>query len=100
MKWPKKLLLCNDPWVTKLVSQKTIPGLDGWLDEENQAIHIDRTLKGKVRWRVLLHELMHQAWRHQVGYDMPYDEAEERLILKIEPTLFDTLHDNFGFGPD
>ena len=98
MKWPKKIYLCNDPWVTKLVAQKTIPGLDGWLDEENQAIVIPRVLKGRVRWQSLLHELMHHAWRSEVGWDMPYDSLEERLIRTMEPTLYKTLHDNFDFG--
>ncbi len=105
MKWPRQVTVRGERWTIRLVGRNALPRppkgkvMLGSCDPSAQEICIWQGLKGKARWVVLLHELMHLAFNQSCGEDLAAS-VEHALIDKIEEPLFDILHGNFGFGED
>lgn len=76
---------------------------NGYYDLDERTIHIWIGLRGRAKWRVLLHEMMHIAYGHANGKAGVPRELEELAIRALtdgpDVSLYDLLNRNFGFGP-
>lgn len=101
---PKNLIVYGDIYKIRLLTPKTIKRvfgreLLGGVDFNTKIIRIDKTLPYELQWSVLLHEILHIAFRlcNSDGY-VKRDNLEEKLVERLEQPLFHILHENFKFG--
>jgi|TARA_R100001530_G_scaffold107627_1_gene75304 hypothetical protein len=104
VKFPTTLTVYGDIWKVKLLTPKTIERvfgmvLLGGVDFDTKIIRVDKTLPNELKWSVLLHEILHIAFRlcNSDGY-VDGDHIEEQLVTRLEQPLFKILHENFQFG--
>ena len=101
--WPESLDVFGETWRVKLVSKRALRGAWGDYQPDNKTIRVWVVLKGRARWRVLLHEMLHIAFAHANGqYGVPIGVEEafiDALTTGPDVSLYDLLNKNFGFGP-
>lgn len=104
-KWKSKITVFGERWRVRLVPQSELtPGTYGEYDPDRRHINVWIGLKGRARWRVLLHELMHIAWRNAHGENGVHIDIEETVVGALttgpDVSLFEILHANYDFGED
>jgi hypothetical protein len=101
--WPQALDVFGETWQVKLVSKRALRGAWGDYNAERKTIRVWMVLKGRARWRVLFHEIVHIIFAHgngQKGVPIGIEEAFiDGLITGVEVGLYEVLNRNFGVGP-
>jgi len=101
--WPQALDVFGETWTVKLVSKRALRGAWGDYNADKRTIRVWCVLKGRARWRVLMHEMMHISFAHangQSGVPIGIEEAFiDALTTGPAVSFYDLLNRNFGFGP-
>jgi hypothetical protein len=105
--WRKQIEIGGQTWAVKLVPSKQLPvdksdgqKVLGRCYFMSRTILILKDLDEEMRWKVLLHEIIHAALfsanHSEVTLDLGY--FEEPLVERLERFLYPVLNKNYGFG--